>query len=374
MASRSGGQGAGASSSSASFSSASSSSSVSARGCSLRRVHLWLAWAAAAPLLLSAATGTAYRLARSSGAEKESVRWLMDLHTLRTFGLRWAYPLMLAAMMVPLAVTGMSMSGLYAWLRRAVCACGRRSRAHSGSRSLSHAVEQFERRQQQQQRGLLNGGGSGVADLAVSGGGSGAADEESEWSDADDSLTDSAFLSRRIPSAPGVVPRWPLSQRVGACLPRAFSWRWLHRALGTAAFAPLLVTAVTGAAYVWCADWLYLEKQEYRTLMYLHEGRYLEATGTLYVALLGAAVTALAAAGCVLLWGRLRAAGGSGAMPTRYISAPSVAYSAVSGGGGGAFLSPASGETRTTMARVHKAFDLDHIGDETEDEMNSPHF
>ena len=60
-----------------------SSASTRRSACSCRRVHLWLACAAAVPVLLTAASGTVYRLARTAGAEKANVKWLMHVHTVR---------------------------------------------------------------------------------------------------------------------------------------------------------------------------------------------------------------------------------------------------------------------------------------------------
>jgi len=368
--------------------------SSAASRCSSRRVHLWCAWVAAAPLLLSAVTGCAYRVLRSAGAEKESVRWLMELHTLKLLGgvaLRAWYPLILMLCVSVMVLTGIPMTALWAWLRSLLCA---RRRGASADSRLSRAVELYER---QQSRKLLGGGGGGggaesngglaTGDSGVASG-VGNAEEESEWSEAEsDSIGlqglglssngSSSVLNRYVP--PTLTPRWTLWQRLQACFPARFTWRWLHRAAGTVVFVPLLITAVTGGLWVFCTDWLYWEKSEYRLLMYLHEGRYLEQSGTLYVSLLGPLTAALVLAGMSMLAQR----GCSSGSNAHWSASPSsLAYSRVrssaateGSGGAASFSSPPAGDTRKTLARIQQAFDLDDGGlstDQSEDEFGAP--
>lgn len=403
--------------------SSSSSTRSSSSSCSARRVHLWCAWITALPLLLSVSSGMAYRICRTLGAEKLQVRWLLRVHTLEVLGLRSYYPLLLFTMVLSLLLTGFTMTAIWNWFcRNCCCGCGPRRRdSASANRSLEHAVEQYERAAAAAatsaggaQKGLLAGShgvsisDAGGSDLPAS---AAAAGDESEWSGSESDARgrsgsgggladDDDFLRRRVASH--LTSRWTLQQRLHSWLPPRFTARWMHRTLGTAVLLPFGLTAFTGAAWIWASDWLYWEKPQYALLMYLHEGRYIEASGTVYVGVIGSATVGLIVAGSVMLLTRARAAQRSGsssgaAATRRYITAPIVHVPSASSSShssasaslhhlasepevnsDSAFLSPSSLETRRTMARIHKAFDIDPAsatgGEETEDElgMHSP--
>ena len=401
--------------------SSSSSRSSSRSSCSARRMHLWCAWITALPLLMSVCSGMAYRISRTLGADKSRVRWLLRVHTLESLGLRAYYPLLLFCMLLSLLLTGFTMTSMWGWFcRNCCCGCGPRRRSGSGTaeanRSLEQAVEQYERAAAAAaaagssaggagaQKGLLAGSnGVSISDSGGAAAATAVAGDESEWSGSESGRSglggladDDDFLRRRVPLHS--TSRWTLAQRLSSWLPRHFTARWMHRTLGTVVLLPLALTASTGAMWIWASDWLYWEKQQYAMLMYLHEGRYVEGSGTVYVAIIGTATVGLILAGAVMLWSRVRSArrsggglGGGGA-ERRYITAPIVHASAPSSASHlasaspphvasddpeseSAFLSPSSLETRRTMARIHKAFDLDHSGegDETEDEASSMH-
>jgi hypothetical protein len=105
--------------------------------------------------------------------------------------------------------------------------------------------------------------------------------------------------------------------------------------------------------------------------MYLHEGRYLEKSGTLYVSLLGPITATLTVAGMLILYQRGCAgmASSSGSNAHFSTSPSSLAYARVrtsaasaTGNGSGGFaseLSPPNAETRKTLARIHQVFDID---------------
>ena len=297
------------------------------------------------------------------------------------------YPLLLVSLVCVLVVTGVSLTSLWGWARGLYSSHSRRSNGLASgaghSRSLSRAVEMYERRQQQlQQQGGGAGAGAPSTSLDASAQSLSAA-EESEWSEVEDSLLSSSssggLSSHRMP-----LPSRSLPQRLWAWLASpataTWSWRCVHRRLGVAVFLPFSLTALTGGLFIVAGDWLGWERATYRSLMYLHEGRYIEASGTLYAGLLGAAVLALSTAGCAMLWARQCAASAGGAaasMTTRHASSASFPASSpssmhastsesnLSGGGASAFadsnnsnsafVSP-SAETRRTMARIHAAF------------------
>jgi hypothetical protein len=243
-------------------------------------------------------------------------------------GLDWIYPLLLCLLVSLLVSTGFSLTCLWDSLASALF-----SRRRRGERSLSSEVDRFDR---------------GVVDVGA------AADEESDDSpeeDEDDDATtvaDWSFLDRRVPNPVA----WTWRQRLQSLLPRQVTGRWAHRVAGTALFIPFALTAVTGGMYTVATSWLYLEKDQYKLLMYLHEGRYIEASGTVYVALLGTGVLVLSATGVWMLLARSACIAAN--TSARYAAVQSAAPS---------FASPSA----NTMARIHKAFDIDHA-DETEDE------
>ena len=73
-----------------------------------RRVHRWVVPVAAAPLLLTAASGSLYSLLLEHGID---AFWLLKIHTGR-FGwlnLQPAYPLLLGALTIVVSLSGIAM-------------------------------------------------------------------------------------------------------------------------------------------------------------------------------------------------------------------------------------------------------------------------
>ena len=73
-----------------------------------RRIHRWLVPIAAAPLLLTAATGSLYSLLLEQGID---AFWLLKIHTGR-FGLinlQPAYPMVLGVMTLVLTISGLAL-------------------------------------------------------------------------------------------------------------------------------------------------------------------------------------------------------------------------------------------------------------------------
>lgn len=311
---------------------------MSLRSC--RRIHFWIATVAALPILLTAATGVAYRLARTSGASKDDVKWLIHLHTLSIIGFESVYPLFLSLLVLGLSMTGFFLSWLSNLLGTCLCCCCRRRNHRADSRNIHKGIARFEAR-------IMNGGGVGNVQIDSDSNEPSEAEEEEEE---DDDPTDYSFLDRRVPNPIA----WTIKQRMQALLPRVFTWRWLHRACGVAIFVPFTITAITGGMYTIAKSWIFLEKEEYRTLMYLHEGRYIEVTGTIYVTFVGVGVLVLASTGVWMVTSRLAC--------LRTITTGAGQYAAVSQPTGSAFAQPSA----NTMARIQKAFDIN--ADETEDE------
>ena len=84
-----------------------------------RYLHSTLALPILLPLLITITTGFAYRFARNTlDYPKPSVHWLLSLHTGSIAGLAALYPLIVAALLLALAVTGAQLSSLAVMARR----------------------------------------------------------------------------------------------------------------------------------------------------------------------------------------------------------------------------------------------------------------
>ena len=363
-----------------------------------RRLHTYVAYVLAIPLFLTILTGIAYRLLRTAGAEKENVKWLMTVHNMSAVGLGGIYPILLAVSIIALSLSGFSLTYLYDLIASILC-CRPRRRYAAGdnrSRNIYSEIARFEARNNSNKGASTSGSPSSSSitsvDAILTGGptinnttnstsnepfhsasdilqndlfshsGDDSLDDDDDDDDDDyDDPTDHSFLNRRLTSLSSSSSNSFLLKFQDQCqslLPKAITSRWAHRTAGMVLIVPLLITAITGAMYTIAKSWLYLEKEQYRILMYLHEGRYIESTGTVYVFLVGGGLLSLTSTGIYMLLLR------NGLCLRTSTSSLSARYSTLDSNSATVFGQPSA----NTMARIQRAFDINNNADETEDE------